>query len=447
MDWFFAIGILGAITEASIALIFYTRFFQPRHLNWVAMISSVIIFTVIMALSYLLIQYDNLSFLLTILCYFLLTLLFSRQIKTNIFPAVLLIGFVMLSELISIFGLGWIIGRDATELISEDSLLFAATIISRFILLILVKGVCNFRKNNYVRISAPYWFLLIAIPTVSIIFIRHTLISSFANDIGATDSVLLYFFGLLFINILVFHLLEKMALKKRNQHLQDRIDLQMTQYRLYIDKQKEKERLFHDHGKQLDAIFHLAEESGASNIMAHISSLQDVREVSDAHIRTGNIAIDAIFNAKIQVAQSKGIKVDYEVVIPSGLQRDSVVFCIMFANIWDNAIEACTRIPEDQRFIRATLRYSDKWLRFKMVNATNGKLVRRGAYYKTSKTGGGMHGLGLENIDHSVKNCGGALAMEHDNKNRTFTLAFRIYASAPGKENSPSEDSHLMESA
>ncbi|QOL35256.1 GHKL domain-containing protein [Bifidobacterium lemurum] len=60
---------------------------------------------------------------------------------------------------------------------------------------------------------------------------------------------------------------------------------------------------------------------------------------------------DALLALKVAQAARAGIAVDHRLEVPESLPLTSVEICALFSNIMDNAIAACSRLPEDQRHI------------------------------------------------------------------------------------------------
>lgn len=90
-----------------------------------------------------------------------------------------------------------------------------------------------------------------------------------------------------------------------------------------------------------------------------------------------------------------------EVAIP-----DTELF-VLIGNLMDNAMEACMKLPEEERFIRIYIDVIKKQLYICVTNSTDGMPRRRGNHFLSDKQGN--HGFGLLRIDEIVARHGGYL--------------------------------------
>lgn len=129
----------------------------------------------------------------------------------------------------------------------------------------------------------------------------------------------------------------------------------------------------------------------------------------DTVVKTGNVMVDAVLNSKISVARAKQIAVDAKARVPQHMSIAEVDLCVILGNLLDNAIEACMGIEEEsQRFIRIYIDVLQGQLYLYVLNATAGKLKRRGNSYLSTKDSR-EHGYGLMRMDRVVEKYHGYL--------------------------------------
>lgn len=129
----------------------------------------------------------------------------------------------------------------------------------------------------------------------------------------------------------------------------------------------------------------------------------------DTVVKTGNVMVDAVLNSKISVARAKQIAVDAKARVPQHMSVAEVDLCVILGNLLDNAIEACMGIEEgSQRFIRIYIDVLQGQLYLYVLNATAGKLKRRGNSYLSTKDSR-EHGYGLMRMDRVVEKYHGYL--------------------------------------
>ncbi len=113
---------------------------------------------------------------------------------------------------------------------------------------------------------------------------------------------------------------------------------------------------------------------------------------------------DAILNSKLSIATAKNIKVKAEARIPVSLTVSELDLCIVIGNLLDNAIEACSALPEEERLIRIYMEMKGNYLYLSLTNTAEGQKKHS---FKTTKGEG--HGFGLARVDAIVKKYGGYL--------------------------------------
>ena len=149
---------------------------------------------------------------------------------------------------------------------------------------------------------------------------------------------------------------------------------------------------------------------------------QDLMAV-DTVVKTGNPMTDAILNSKISLAHSKKIRVTADAHIPVKLKSSEIDLCCIIGNLFDNAIEASEKLPEDQRMIRVYMDMKNTQLYISFTNFTAGKkLKKEGKLFRSTKGEG--HGFGLVRIDAIVERLDGYIS--RNSEDGAFTTEILI---------------------
>ncbi len=165
----------------------------------------------------------------------------------------------------------------------------------------------------------------------------------------------------------------------------------------------------HDYRTHIQVLKSYTDKGDLEAIARYLDELETDLYTVDTVIKTGNPMTDAILNSKIALANDRGIKVEIDAQIPVLLSISAVDLCTVLGNLFDNAIEASEKLPEDQRVIRVYIDLKGNQLYISFLNFTSGgKLTKIGNLFKSTK--GGEHGLGLGRIDDVVKRLGGYLS-------------------------------------
>lgn len=161
---------------------------------------------------------------------------------------------------------------------------------------------------------------------------------------------------------------------------------------------------YHNHIQTLAAYLDMAQYDEASRYLELLA--EDLTKV-DTVLRTGNVKVDAILNSKLTLIQERNIKVDATVIVPSEIAISDIDLSVLIGNLMDNAMEACAKLPEEERFIRVYIDVIKKQLYISVTNSMDGTARRRGSHFLSDKQGN--HGFGLLRIDDIVEKHGGYL--------------------------------------
>lgn len=161
---------------------------------------------------------------------------------------------------------------------------------------------------------------------------------------------------------------------------------------------------YHNHIQTLTAYLSMAQYDEASNYLELLT--EDLAKV-DTVLRTGNIKVDAILNSKLALIQERNIKVDATAIVPKEISISDIDLSVLIGNLMDNAMEACAKLPEEERFIRVYIDVIKKQLYISVTNSMDGMAKRRGNHFLSDKQGN--HGFGLLRIDDIVAKHGGYL--------------------------------------
>ncbi|MGM9605555.1 MAG: ATP-binding cassette domain-containing protein [Faecousia sp.] len=108
----------------------------------------------------------------------------------------------------------------------------------------------------------------------------------------------------------------------------------------------------HDYRNHIQTMKAYAAAGDWASLTRYLDELETDLATVDTVIKTGNPMTDAILNSKISLAHSKGIQVSADAQIPVRLKISEIDLCCIIGNLFDNAIEASSKLPEEQRLIR-----------------------------------------------------------------------------------------------
>ena len=165
----------------------------------------------------------------------------------------------------------------------------------------------------------------------------------------------------------------------------------------------------HDYRNHIQTMKAYAAQEDWQAICHYLDLLDQDLTTVDTVIKTGNPMTDAILNSKISLAKAKGIEVVADAHIPVKLKSSEIDLCCIIGNLFDNAIEASMKLPEEKRRIRVYMDMKNTQLYISFTNFTAGKkLPKDGTLFRSTKGAG--HGFGLVRIDAIVERLEGYIS-------------------------------------
>lgn len=179
----------------------------------------------------------------------------------------------------------------------------------------------------------------------------------------------------------------------------------------------------HDYRNHIQTMKVLAANADLQGLREYLDHLDHDLHTLEPVVKTGNPMADAILNSKISLAQSRGIPVRCDAQIPVRLKMSEIDLCCILGNLFDNAIEASLKLPEDQRLIRVYMDMKGTQLYISFTNFTAARKMQKvGKGYASTK--GQDHGFGLVRIDDIVQRLDGYVS--RNSEDGAFTTEILI---------------------
>ena len=165
----------------------------------------------------------------------------------------------------------------------------------------------------------------------------------------------------------------------------------------------------HDYRNHIQTMKAYAAAEDWDAIKRYLDLLDEDLMTVDTVLKTGNPMTDAILNSKISLAKSKNIQIVADAHIPLKLKSSEIDLCCIIGNLFDNAIEARVKLPEDQRLIRVYMDMKSTQLYISFTNFTaSRKMKKEGKLFRSTKGQG--HGFGLARINAIVERLDGYIS-------------------------------------
>ena len=168
----------------------------------------------------------------------------------------------------------------------------------------------------------------------------------------------------------------------------------------------------HDYHNHLQVMKAQIAAGQMDEMKEYLDELEQSLEDVDTYIKSGNLMADAILNSKLSLAEQKGIRVNCKAVLPGELSIEDVDLCVMLGNLLDNALEACDKIPEIQRFLRIYMVVNRSQLYVSIQNSAREELDFNERNYISTKRGN--HGLGMKRVKALADKYDGYLTLANE---------------------------------
>ena len=197
-------------------------------------------------------------------------------------------------------------------------------------------------------------------------------------------------------------------------HRQNAILQQMELQKAFGEKtivgDEELRRFRHDYRNHMIVVNAYLHNGRVGEASAYLAAISTRVEGVLNKIVTGNYVADAILNHKAVAAAEDNITITFDGAVPdSGIHSEDL--CTILANLLDNAIEACRKLPAGQRRIAVKGTPFHETFLLHVENPTTLDALPA----KTTKRDTRNHGIGLKNVERTAKQYSGSLTCTVEN--------------------------------
>ena len=288
-----------------------------------------------------------------------------------------------------------------------------------------------YKKGRFIKIDMKYVLILIFWEIVLYVIPMIPYLSIFEGygrekTMGWLIAFFILFVGIVVPMILIILVTRKYASEKNIQQ-EKYMSAQLEYIKQYKHTQMETRAFRHDIINNLQLMDMLMKEGKNEEAKDYLENLLgDIKALSPKNI-TGDEMLDCIVAMKTAKMEELGIKYHSDGVLDGGLEMKPTDICSIFANAFDNAIEACARLPKSApKSIDMKIRRTDKFYNLKLENtsineADTSTLFDEESHY-TSKEDENLHGFGTKNMKHALEQYGGMLKADTERGKFILTI-------------------------
>ena len=243
-----------------------------------------------------------------------------------------------------------IVGNSFEEILLNYQLMIGSNILNIIFMFAVYRIYLIFKQKISVWVTQVKIALFVITITFFEIWIMTVYTSqTFHKNGGVTLIIMLL--GFLLINIFLAYILNQVSVAYKYKYelsLSERLnEMYLSNYMEISHKYEESKVIIHDIKKHISVAEKIKDDNNAQT--EYLAEVYDRMNDLFNFFHCSNKILSIILSQKISYAKSKGIKVNVSVEdVPMDFIKDFDITAI-FANLWDNAIEACDKRSEERR--------------------------------------------------------------------------------------------------
>lgn len=248
-------------------------------------------------------------------------------------------------------------------------------------------------------------------------FVLGSFFLEFHRENGVSLGILgaTFILATVLLPVFIYYLRISEHYQARTKYQESYMQAELAHFQQYKKTQEETNRFRHDVQNNLLCLQQLLSQGKTQEAEEYLLGLLEVTEALWAKYVSGDEILDSILAVKGDAMTQKGIDFRLDGVLAGGLPWKSVDVCSVFANALDNAMEACEKLPSEQRYIAMQIKATPQFWLVRIENPTQTQVdtqrLFKGKGGYTSKSEG-LHGIGTYNMKHTVESHGGMVRAE-----------------------------------
>ncbi len=221
------------------------------------------------------------------------------------------------------------------------------------------------------------------------------------------------------------HTEQRVQLEVENQLLEKQLDAQLAHYSDLTAQYEQIRAMRHDISHHLNTINALLQAGNLKAASEYSEQLLPMQTYISRLGKCQNPVVDAFLYSRIQDAEHRGVPVQADVSLPVELPVSNTDLIVAFGNMLDNALEACSGIPDAQITLRA---HMDKG--YLVIQESNPVRARQPQGKKPRRIPELERGVGFRVLSSLAAKYDGSF--RHASENDTYTVTLLLRAAAAG---------------
>lgn len=346
--------------------------------------------------------YRTLSFILTFL---LLFLIYRGSLFRYLLCVTIGLIFIGIIDIAFSYGICVLLNISYSDFVWKKMLYCTTVTTGKLIEVLLSYLFMKYHQQKKIGAIQRRWLVLTFLFPASSLVMMIIIFLSFRDAPDLTISAFIYGIIMAIANFAMLYLINIMEKRTKEEQqltlLNQQMEIQSKSIAALNQSYQNQRRVTHEHLHQLQTIIDLLDRGEEQSIRQYISEIQGTRRTTTLNINTHNPVLDAILNQKYQWAIENGIKMQFQINDLSKVTLGLNELVVLFANLFDNAIEACLKLQFDRAIFCHII--CEESLYISIRNTSQPVEIVNGLI-ETTKEPKHEHGFGIPNIRHILNN-------------------------------------------
>ena len=367
-----------------------------------------------------------LNFLYSILSAQILCSLFYKvSVKKSIFHNILYNILGALGDIISFLFMKLITEENAYTILKNVKLNFINSLIYILIMFVIYKIYSNIMvktKRLALRLQEIIFVVFLTLFEFFILYYITVLTSASYGKL-----MIFIVIGFILMNICIFYVVNEVTVGYESKYELEKVKLknqiQSDHYDELNQTYIETQCMIHDINKHISAIEELSKNNNFQEATEYTEKLREEIRKRKKLFECSNKILNAVINQKISQAESKDINVTMDIKnVTLDFMEDTDITAI-FANIMDNAIEACEEV-EENKSLSINISQVNKFVYIDLINSYSGKILKPNDRFLTTKKD--HMGYGMINIQRTLEKYNGYMNTEQTDKEFIINIVIPV---------------------
>lgn len=416
------INIMLAIVEFAVAFEVYYRTNDKRKVNWWIACMLGVGYATFAAISSVFIQVYFVDIVVSAIL--LLALSFAFGIGKNKRNAIVVTTSIVCMSVMVIVGivLAIVFNFPLKNNKNNEDMIAVATFVAKLLLLLFMQILAIKLTDKQIKSKIWYSLTSLAIPLATFIVLTiQSYVLQKTTDSYVKMLILISAIILTLASLLALVLLEAFGNRERQLQLESfrmqELQKEKTYYQKTIEMSMQSNKAMHDLKHILFKLYDQGENS--AEVKDLIEQMYGIAIKANFVKYTALNGLNVLLNIKFNEIKDKNIEFEHHIFASEQIKIDEIDLCVLFGNLFDNAIEAVGQC--DKKFIKLNVTQRKEYLVINMINSTINQSI---AFGETSKSNKLQHGFGLQSVCDIAEKYSGDV--DYNISNGTFEIAVML---------------------